>query len=95
MACEQYSRVWYQLDQLYRQFIYHVRTSGQTTLLAPLAEQVENLYTNNYLLKLNDRWQQLGGCGAKLGGAAPVLQPGRVSSSAGCGRSCARTTRSA
>ena len=60
---ERYSRSWYQLDQLYRQFISHARRSGQTTLLSPLLNQVENLYTNNYLLPLNDRWQSaVDGC---------------------------------
>ncbi len=54
---QQYSQVWYQVDQSYRQFIFHVRQSGQSTLLAPLLEQIENLYTNNYLLPLNNRWQ--------------------------------------
>jgi len=55
---QQYSGVWYRLDQLYRQFIFHAQRSGQTTLLAPLLELVENHYANNYLLTLNDRWQQ-------------------------------------
>lgn len=54
---EQYRRSWYRLDQRYRRFIYHQRQSGQITLLQPLATQVENLYTNHYLLKLNDQWQ--------------------------------------
>ena len=55
---QQYSRVWYQLDQLYRQFVFHARRSGQMTLLAPLLDHVDNLYTNNYLLLVNDKWQQ-------------------------------------
>jgi uncharacterized protein (TIGR02687 family) len=55
---QQYSGRWYQIDQLYRRLIYHARQSGQITLLSPLLERVENLYTNNYLLPLNDRWQQ-------------------------------------
>ena len=54
----QYASVWYRLDQLYRQFIYHRRQSGQTTLLGALADLVENLYTTRYLLALNDRWQE-------------------------------------
>ncbi|MEZ4731598.1 MAG: BREX-1 system phosphatase PglZ type A [Caldilineaceae bacterium] len=54
---QQYSRVWFELDQCYRQFIYHVRQADQVTLLAPLQEQIENLYTNNYLLPLNHQWQ--------------------------------------
>ena len=56
---EQYSQVWYSLDQRYRKFIFHARKSGQMTLLAPLLDQIENLYTNNYLLRLGDNWQQV------------------------------------
>ena len=58
-AIDLYSRVWFRLDQFYRKFIYHVRMSGQPTLMAALIEKIENLYSNNYLLKLNDRWQPL------------------------------------
>ena len=49
MAFANMSRTWYQLDQFYREFIYHLRASKQTTLLQSLQERVENLYTNNYL----------------------------------------------
>ena len=54
---ERYVRSWFRLDQLYRQFVCPMRRSGNASLLGPLAERVENLYVNNYLLKLNDRWQ--------------------------------------
>jgi len=54
---EQYARVWYQLDQRYRKFITHVRQSGQTTLFDALAQRIENLYTNAYLLTVNNQWQ--------------------------------------
>jgi len=54
---QRYSRSWFRLDQLYRKFNYHVRSSGQASLMGPLTGQIENLYSNNYLLKLNDRWQ--------------------------------------
>ncbi len=54
---QRYSRFWYQLDQLYRKFTYHVRMSGQASLMGALTEQIENLYSNNYLLKLGDRFQ--------------------------------------
>lgn len=53
-----YVKTWYHIDQLYRKFIYHLRVSKQTTLLNPLHALVENLYTNNFLLKVNDNWQQ-------------------------------------
>lgn len=54
---QRYSRFWYQLDQLYRKFTYHVRKSGQASLMDSLTDQIENLYSNNYLLKLGDRFQ--------------------------------------
>ena len=54
---QRYSRTWFQLDQLYRKFTYHVRMSGQSSLMGELSEQVENLYSNNYLLKLGDGFQ--------------------------------------
>lgn len=54
---QRYAETWYQLDQLYRKFTYHVRMSGQASLMDSLTEQVENLYANNYLLKLGDRFQ--------------------------------------
>jgi len=54
---QRYSRFWYQLDQFYRKFTYHVRMSGQASLMGSLTEQIENLYSNNYLLKLGDRFQ--------------------------------------
>ncbi|NYT63362.1 BREX-1 system phosphatase PglZ type A [Alcaligenaceae bacterium] len=55
---EKYASHWYVLDQLYRKFIYHLRESGQASLLGELNTLIENLYTNNYLVKLNDRWQR-------------------------------------
>ena len=55
---QRYSSAWFKVDQLYRKFIYHLRQSGQASLLGELSEQVENHYSTNYLLKLNDRWQQ-------------------------------------
>lgn len=54
---QRYSRFWYKLDQLYRKFTYHVRMSGQASLMSSLIDQIENLYSNNYLLKLGDRFQ--------------------------------------
>ncbi|NEX15939.1 MAG: BREX-1 system phosphatase PglZ type A, partial [Halochromatium sp.] len=54
---QRYCASWYQLDQRYRKFIYHLRQAGQSSLLGALAEQIENLYSTAYLLKVNDRWQ--------------------------------------
>lgn len=52
-----YTQSWYLLDQLYRKFIYHVKMSGQASLMSLLTEQIENLYTNNFLLKLGNDFQ--------------------------------------
>ena len=52
-----YTRFWYKLDQLYRKFTYHVRMSVQASLMSILTDQIEKLYSNNYLLKLGDRFQ--------------------------------------
>ena len=52
-----YCSAWFRIDQLYRRFIYHLRQSGEASLLTSLAEQVENQYSTNYLLKLSHQWQ--------------------------------------
>ncbi|MDP8267559.1 MAG: BREX-1 system phosphatase PglZ type A [Candidatus Tenebribacter davisii] len=57
-GAETYTKTWYKIDQLYRKFTYYAGSSGQSSLLGPLNEHIENLYSNNYLLKLNDNWQQ-------------------------------------
>jgi uncharacterized protein (TIGR02687 family) len=54
---QQYSRSWYRIDQFYRKFTYHVRVSGQPSLMSTLTDQIENLYSNNFLLKLGDHFQ--------------------------------------
>lgn len=52
-----YSASWFRLDQLYRKFIYYMQKSGQSGFLSALYEAVENRYTTNFVLKLNDAWQ--------------------------------------
>ncbi|HID51424.1 MAG TPA: BREX-1 system phosphatase PglZ type A, partial [Anaerolineae bacterium] len=56
---QQYTRTWFRVDQLYRQFIYHARQAEHRTLLVPLLDEIDNYYTNNYLLPLNDQWQEI------------------------------------
>lgn len=56
-GAQQYRQQWYGVDQQYRHFVYHSEKSGQTNLLKPLGDQVENRYTNSFLLPLNDAWQ--------------------------------------
>lgn len=54
---QKYAQHWYRLDQHYRKFVYHLRECGQASLLGELALKLDNLYSNNYLARLNDRWQ--------------------------------------
>jgi len=54
---QRYCHFWFRLDQMYRKFIYHVRSSCEFSLMGTLADQVENFYSNNYLLKVNNHWQ--------------------------------------
>ena len=56
---KQYCQSWFRIDQLYRKFTFHVRQSANPPLMEALTEKIENLYSNNYLLKVNDRWQTL------------------------------------
>ena len=56
---QRYGQSWYRIDQLYRKFVFHARQSGQMSMLERLAENIENLYSNTYLLTINDRWQVL------------------------------------
>jgi uncharacterized protein (TIGR02687 family) len=56
---DKYSQNWYRLDQMYRQFIFHGRASRQASPLETLNHQIENLYSNKFLLKINDAWQQM------------------------------------
>lgn len=53
-----YASAWFVIDQLYRKFVFHMRRSGQATLMQPLFEQVENHYVNSFLLRMNDSWQK-------------------------------------
>jgi len=54
---QRYTASWFRLDQLYRKFMLSVRRSGQISMMQQLAEQVENIYVNNYVLRVNDAAQ--------------------------------------
>lgn len=53
-----YTQNWHKLDLLYRKFTYYSIKSGETTLLESLKSLIENNYSNNYLLQVNNNWQQ-------------------------------------
>ena len=54
-----YSSAWFRFDQLYRRFIFHCRKESRIDLVRNLAEQVENIYANNFVLGINEHWQHL------------------------------------
>lgn len=56
-AVQSYVSHWFKLDQLYRQYIFCLKASSQNTLLNSLTAKIESLYTNRYLLPLNNAWQ--------------------------------------
>ena len=53
-----YASTLYEIDQLYRQFIWHYRQTNQNRILADLAKKIEKVYANDWLLIYNDNWQQ-------------------------------------
>jgi len=54
-----YTKYWCQIDLFYRKYLFHARKSGQVSMLNTLSDKVENLYSNNYLLAVNDNWQKV------------------------------------
>ena len=56
---QKYCHSWFRIDQFYRKFVYHVLQSAESSVMESLSDLVENLYVNNYLLTLSDRWQSL------------------------------------
>jgi uncharacterized protein (TIGR02687 family) len=71
-GAQRYSTSWFRIDQLYRKFIYHAGKASNPTLLNSLVRQIEQLYSNNYLLPLNDRWQVFVDQVAKWSDAPPI-----------------------
>lgn len=55
---EKYVTSFYKIDQYYRQFVLAMQQSGNATFLQKLGQEIERKYTNQFLLPLNDEWQQ-------------------------------------
>lgn len=47
------------VDYHYRKFIWNFRQTNQNKVLATLAEKVEKVYSNDWLLAYNDKWQSI------------------------------------
>ncbi|MGD9733659.1 MAG: BREX-1 system phosphatase PglZ type A [Desulfamplus sp.] len=54
-----YTNSWFLIDKLYRKYIFHTRKSGQVSMLNLLSDKVEKIYSNNYLLVVNNNWQKI------------------------------------
>ena len=57
-GANKYADNWYKVDLNYRKFTFFVKKTGMTTLFEKLTAQIENLYTNRFLLPLGDTWQE-------------------------------------
>lgn len=56
---EHYTTVLYKIDSVYRKFIWNFRKTNQNKILAELAEKVEKVYCNDWLLRYTNNWQSI------------------------------------
>lgn len=56
---KKYSEVFYEIDYLYRKFIYWYRKSKHDSSLKNLSIEIEKLYVNTWLLSFNNEWQKV------------------------------------
>ena len=54
-----YAKSLYEIDQLYRKFIFSYRKTSQNKILSDLADKVEKVYSNDWLLTYNNNWQNV------------------------------------
>jgi uncharacterized protein (TIGR02687 family) len=54
-----YSESHYEVDLIYRKFIWNYRQTKQNRILADLVETVEKIYSNDWLLNTNNNWQKI------------------------------------
>jgi uncharacterized protein (TIGR02687 family) len=54
---QDYAKELYEVDQAYRKFIYNYRQTNHNNILTALAEKVEKVYSNDWLLTYNNNWQ--------------------------------------
>lgn len=54
---QNYSTIWFRIDQTYRKHIYHARKIKKIGRPTRLTEKVEAFYGSKFVTELNDRWQ--------------------------------------
>ena len=52
-----YANSLFEVDQLYRKFIWNYQNSSQNKILSEIAVKVEKVYSNDWLLTYNNNWQ--------------------------------------
>lgn len=58
-GADSYAQHLHGIDAAYRKFILNYRKTGSDKALAQLAERVEKIYVNDWLLGFNNNWQKL------------------------------------
>lgn len=56
---QRYSQYWYRIDRLYRKMIFHLQACKEVTILESMVSLAENLYSNHFLLQVNNNWQRM------------------------------------
>ncbi|GAB2498756.1 BREX-1 system phosphatase PglZ type A [Algoriphagus taiwanensis] len=56
---KQYTDKWFQMDQYYRLFLQNYRETSQNNALNSLYQRVHKIYSNTWLLKLSEKWQEV------------------------------------
>jgi uncharacterized protein (TIGR02687 family) len=69
---ERYCGSWFKLDQFYRKYVFFAGEAQDATLLNELSTRIDNFYSNNYLLGVNNNWQRYVDS-AGVWDASPVL----------------------
>jgi uncharacterized protein (TIGR02687 family) len=49
----------FEIDLVYRKFIWNYRQTNQNSILSALAEKIEKHYSNKWLLQYNNNWQRI------------------------------------
>lgn len=58
-SLQEYTNSHYEVDFAYRKFIWNYRCTKNDSVIYGLAEKVERVYNNSWLLPYNDNWQKL------------------------------------
>ncbi len=57
-ALRAYTSRYYEVDMVYRKFIWSYRQAKHNSVLSDLADKVEKVYSNDWLLSYNNNWQK-------------------------------------